>query len=83
MDKKIINDFWNEIDKHFKAPELSYTEVVIRLIKEYLKKQPDFKVGKISWDLNKEGSYLSSKKKLDIEFRDSEYTITITKNNEK
>ncbi len=83
MDKKTIDNFFNEIDKHFKAPELSYTDWISLIIKDALKKEKDLDVGSIDWDLTNDGTYKSSKKTLKLKYRDTNYTITITNDNEK
>lgn len=79
MDKEVIENFFNAIDKHYTAPELAYTDVIAIEIKEKLKQDKDYQVGSIEWDLHPEkGYYLSSKKTIKLKHRNKKYKITIT-----
>ncbi|QDP49448.1 MAG: hypothetical protein Unbinned2716contig1000_29 [Prokaryotic dsDNA virus sp.] len=78
LDKKTIDDFFNQIDKHYKAPELSYTDVIAIMIKDKLKSEKNLKVGSVQWDLHSEkGYYLSSNKTINVEYSGKEYEIII------
>ena len=79
MDKQTIEDFFNQIDTKYKAPELSYTDLIAVAIKEKLSQDKDIKLGQIKWDIHpEEGHYLSSKKSIDVEYNNKMYNITIT-----
>ena len=49
MDKQTIEDFFNQIDTKYKAPELSYTDLIAVAIKEKLSQDKDIKLGQIKW----------------------------------
>ena len=74
-----IEDFWAKAIENTSAPQLAYTDVIAIEIKEKLKKEKDYKVGDIVWDLAaKGGYYLSSKKTINLEHKGKKYKIVIT-----
>ena len=77
--KKDIDIFFDKVNAHYQAPSLAYTDVIAIDIKDALKKYPENKVGGINWDLDpNDGSYVSSKKTIPLEYGGKKYKITIT-----